>query len=296
MEERIHLLPRFPRRSHGHPLLGFAPEAWADDPAFDLRWHVRRVALPAPGGLAELDAFVGQEMGRRLDRDRPLWELTVVEHVAGGHAAVLTKIHHALADGVAAIAAGVLLLDPTPEPLEIPAPEEAWSPRRCPLRRHLRNVATAPMERAARLGLDRSPARASSPARAVRDDRRASELVTELARTRPQAPMTALNEPLGTARAFRSLPADLDALKAAGKAAGGTVNDAVLAAVTGMLRGYLAEAGGDVRGRRPVALVPMSVRARGRDRRAGQPDLDGLRRPPGRDRRRPRSGSPRSPR
>jgi WS/DGAT/MGAT family acyltransferase len=269
VEQRIHLLPRF-RQIARTGLLGFAPEAWVDDRHFDLRWHIRRVALPGEAGPAELDAFVGQEMSRRLDRDRPLWELSVIERVAGGYAAVLAKLHHAVADGMAAIAASVLLLDPGPEPLPIEPPEEEWSPRRYALRRHLLNMASAPVGRATKLGLEQvARARETSASGAVRDARRATELVAELARTRPQAPMTPLNEPLGPSRAFRSLTADLAALKAAGKAAGGTVNDAVLAAVAGMLRGYLAEAGTDLHGRRPVALVPISLRPREEDAELG---------------------------
>ena len=108
-------------------------------------------------------------------------------------------------------------------------------------------MASGPITRATKMGLEGAArARDSSPTGAVRDARRATELVTELARTRPQAPMTSLNEPLGPSRALRSLSGELAALKAAGKAAGGTVNDAVLAAVAGMLRTYLGEAGTDL--------------------------------------------------
>jgi diacylglycerol O-acyltransferase len=267
--QRIHLVPRF-RQIARAGLLGFAPEAWADDRHFDLRWHVRRVALPGDAGPAELDAFVGQEMSRRLDRDRPLWELSVIEGLAGDRVGLLAKLHHAVADGMAAIAASVLLLDPGPEPLDIPPPDADWSPQRYDAGRHLLAMASGPVSRATKMGLEGAArARDSSPTGAVRDARRATELVTELARTRPQAPMTPLNEPLGPSRAFRSLSGDLAALKAAGKAAGGTVNDAVLAAVAGMLRSYLEQAGTDLGGKRPVALVPISLRPREQDAELG---------------------------
>lgn len=260
VEQRIHLLPRF-RQVARDPLGGLSNPAWVDDPGFDASWHVRRAGLPSPAGAAELDGLVGQEMAQRLERDRPLWEIVVIEGLAGERTALLLKIHHALADGIAAIAAGALLLDPTPEPLDIPPPDEVWAPRPDRMAQYLRSMATGPVERATRLALEGAArARDPNPRRAAGELRRATELVAEIARSRPQAPMTVLNEPLGTGRAFAHLSADLATLKAAGKAAGGTVNDAVLAAVAGMLGEYLKEAGGDLGGRRPVALVPVSVR------------------------------------
>ena len=283
--ERIHLVPRF-RQVARAGLVGFAPEAWTDDRHFDLSWHVRRVALPAPAGPAELDAFVGQEMSRRLDRDRPLWELSVIEGVAGGRVGLLAKLHHAVADGMAAIAASVLLLDPGPEPLEIPPPDADWSPRRYDARRHLLAMASGPVTRATRIGLEGAArARDASATAAVRDARRATELAAELARTRPQAPMTPLNQPLGPSRAFRSLTADL-AVAQGGRQGRGRHGQRRAARGRGRDAASLLRGGGNRPRRqapgRPGADLAATPRA---GRRARQPDLDRVRRPSHRARR-----------
>jgi WS/DGAT/MGAT family acyltransferase len=257
--ERIHLVPRLRQRLE-EPPLGLANPVWTDDTGFDLDWHVRQVSLPAPGGEAELGALVGREFSHRLDRSRPLWEATVIEGMEGGRQGLLIKVHHALVDGMAAIGMAALVLDPSPEPLTISAPEEEWTPRKYDARRHVARLAAKPLGLTPRLmarAFDPDPRRAAS------DVRRTTEVALELARARPQAPMTPLNHPISPNRRYAVAHTDLALLKAAGRAAGGTVNDAVLAVVAGMLGRYLAAAGADAvapGGRTPVALVPVSVR------------------------------------
>jgi WS/DGAT/MGAT family acyltransferase len=270
--ERIHLIPRL-RQRLAEPPLGLANPVWADDPGFDLDWHIHQVSLPPPGGGdvdAELGRFVGREFSHRLDRTRPLWEATVIDGLAGGRRGLLFKVHHALVDGMAAVGLAALVLDPTPEPLEIPPPEREWRPRRYDIRRHVTQLASRPLARAPRLMLD-GMVRAldPDPRRAAADMRRATGVALELARARPQAPMTPLNHGISPNRRYVIAHAPLDAFKSAGRAAGGTVNDAVLAVVAGALGRYLAlvpEAAGD---RPPVALVPVSVRPPGGDGELG---------------------------
>jgi diacylglycerol O-acyltransferase len=261
---RLHLVPRYRQRLQSSAA-GLANPVWVDDDGFDLGWHVRRAALPAPGGDAALAELVGQELSRRLDRSRPLWELTVIEGLGGGRIGLLAKMHHALVDGVAAVDIATVLLDPSPEPLEIPAPDEPWEPRGYDRTRHLARLAATPIVRAQKLLLDSaSRALAPDPRRAASDLRSATELLVQLARTRPSAPMTPLNAGLGPNRRFAFTSAPLADLKVAGKAAGGTVNDALLAAVAGMLRRYLSAAGASLV--KPlVALVPVSVRRPGEE-------------------------------
>jgi diacylglycerol O-acyltransferase len=256
---RMHLIPRYRQRLE-EPPLGLANPVWVDDPSFDIAWHVRPAKLPAPAGDAELAAYVAREMSRRLDRGRPLWELHVIEELSGGRSAIVPKMHHALVDGIAAIDIGTVILDPTPEPMEIPAPDDAWEPRPYDRRRHFARLAATPFLNAQRVMLD-SANRAldTSPRRAAEDLRNATDLLTQLARTRPSAPMTPFNEGLSPNRDFAFASAPLDTLKAVGKSVGGTVNDALLAAVAGMLQIYLDEAGLRIE-RDPVALVPVSVR------------------------------------
>ncbi len=258
--ERLHLVPRLRQRLE-ETALGLANPVWTDDTAFDLDWHVRQASLPDPGGEPELGWLVGREFSHRLDRSRPLWEATLIEGLDGGRTGLLMKVHHALVDGLAAIAMAALVLDPGPEPLEIPPPEEEWRPRKYDMRRHVARLASKPLARAPKLMVDGMlRALDPDPRRAAGDMRRASELALELARTRPQAPMSPLNHPISPNRRYAVAHADLRAIKTAGKAAGGTVNDVVLALVAEMLSRYLAAAGGD-HTRPPVALVPVSVRA-----------------------------------
>jgi WS/DGAT/MGAT family acyltransferase len=266
ISERIHLVPRLRQRLE-EPPLGIANPVWTDDTGFDLDWHVRQASLPSPGADAELGAFVGREFSHRLDRSRPLWEATLVEGLEGGRRGVLFKVHHALVDGMAAIGLAALVLDPSEEPMEVPPPERPWEPRRYDMRQHARRLLTRPVARAPRLMIDGLiRALDPDPRRAMGDVRRASELVVELARTRPQAPMTPLNRPISPNRRYALAHADLDTIKRVGKDAGGTVNDAILAVVAGMLGRYLAAAGPEFAAgqqRPPVALVPVSVRSPG---------------------------------
>ena len=266
LNSRLHLVPRYRQRLE-EPPLGLAHPVWADDPHFHAAWHVRSATLPPPGGDGELCEFVGNDMSRRLDRARPLWELSVVSGLAEGRVALVPKMHHALVDGIAAIDVATLLLDPSPEPMEVPSADGAWEPEPYDRGRHLARLAATPFLRAQGMLMDAARRAVEvSPRRATEDLRRATDLVTQLARTRPQAPMTPLNEPISPNRAFAIARAELATLKAVARAAEGTVNDALLGAVAGMLRRYLA--GEQVDGE-PVALVPVSVRRPGEEGELG---------------------------
>ena len=255
VSSRLHLIPRYRQRLR-QPAPGVTNPVWVDDDHFDVGWHVRRSALPVGGGEEALAEFVGQEMSRRLDRSRPLWELTVVEGLPFNRVAILVKMHHALVDGMAAVDIGTVLLDPTPEPMDL-APESEWAPQPYDRTRHLARLARVPALQATKLLRD-TMLRSVDPIRTAGDFKRAADLLTELARTRPAAPMTSLNRPIGPNRRYAMARADLAAVKAAGKAAGGTVNDTILAIVTGMLARALGPVDGSL-----VALVPVSVRREG---------------------------------
>src|SRR3954468_8246143 len=115
LRDRIHLIPHYAMRLDEAPL-GIANPVWRDDDAFDADRHVRRVALPTPGGDAELCEVVGELMSDRLDRTRPLWQIHVIEGLQANRTAVLARMHHALVDGMAAVDVSTVILDPTPEP------------------------------------------------------------------------------------------------------------------------------------------------------------------------------------
>ncbi|MGH3666560.1 MAG: wax ester/triacylglycerol synthase domain-containing protein, partial [Egibacteraceae bacterium] len=126
VERRLHLVPPFRRRLVPVPFRLDHP-VWVEDPDFDLDFHVRRAALPAPGGPAQLADFAGDIMSRSLDRSRPLWELEVVEGLADGRVALVSKTHHAAVDGVSGgeILAALLQLEPDQQP---PPPDAEWHP------------------------------------------------------------------------------------------------------------------------------------------------------------------------
>jgi WS/DGAT/MGAT family acyltransferase len=288
IEERLHLLPRYRQRLE-QPPLGVAHPVWVDDEHFDVGWHVRSATLPAPGGIAELEAFVGREASRKMDRSRPLWELHLVDGLEGDRIAVIPKMHHALVDGMAALGAIMLLVDPTPEPTPIEAPAEAWAPRPYDPKRHVAKIAIAPMRRARRWTLEATDRMLElRPNTAAGDLKRATDLVTELAVGRPPAPELPFNREISPNRAWAYVPTSLAALREARRRTGTSVNDVVLAVVSGMLARYLAEAGVAAAElpRDPVALVPVSVRKEADstegneisivfvDLPVGEPDLD----------------------
>ncbi len=123
--ERLAAVPRYRQKIREVPgRLGLP--VWVDDTDFDLDYHVRRSALPAPGSDEQLRELVGRLQGRRLDRARPLWEIYLVEGLTGGRFAVITKTHHAMVDGLSSVDIGAVLLDITPEPRE--SPPDHWLP------------------------------------------------------------------------------------------------------------------------------------------------------------------------
>jgi WS/DGAT/MGAT family acyltransferase len=258
LNERIHLIPRYTMRLDEAPL-GLANPVWVDDPEFDVERHVRRAALPSPGGDAELCELVGQVMSERLDRSRPLWQVIVAEGLARNRTAVIAKMHHSLVDGLAAVDVGTVILDPTPEGLDLPPPEPKApaEPRRAARVEALARIASA------QLAVPRKLARSSvsraltlDPRTYARRARSAAEVLAELARVRPTAPDTKLNAEIGRERRFAIARARLEEVKAVRRAADATVNDVLLAAVALMLSEYL---GADAP-EHAVALVPVSVR------------------------------------
>ena len=129
IEQRIALVPRY-RQKVRHVPGNLARPVWVDDPDFDVAYHVRRSALPKPGSDEQLTELVARLMSRPLDHARPLWEMYLVEGLARGRTAVLTKTHQAMVDGISAIDIGQVILDVSPEPRV--AAEELWMPRNEP--------------------------------------------------------------------------------------------------------------------------------------------------------------------
>jgi WS/DGAT/MGAT family acyltransferase len=267
LRERIHLIPRYAMRLDEAPL-GIANPVWVADTQFDPDRHVRRVALPAPGGREQLEELVGDLMSDRLDRSRPLWQIHVVEGLAGGRSALVARMHHALVDGIAAVDVSTVVLDPTPEPLEVAPPDAQPATTRMRLAPDAARAAADRAEAlarmtAARLHVPRKLARdmasraiALEPRSAARQVRSAAGVVGELARIRPAAPATRLNTAIGPDRLFAMARGSLDDVKLVRRATGTTVNDVLLTAVALMLSEFLEDPPEEI-----VALVPVSVRA-----------------------------------
>ncbi|TCN55780.1 WS/DGAT/MGAT family acyltransferase [Rhodococcus sp. SMB37] len=228
--------------------------AWEEDEHFDLSHHVRYDALPTPGGLDELWNLVSRLHGTLLNRDRPLWEMHLIEGLADGRYAVYTKIHHALADGVGAMKLLRRAMSADSERTDMPAP---WAPMDAlvPTRpegasRALQESVIAAARTVASEALGLVPALTGTVDRAVRGRGGSLSLA---------APNTVVNVPISGARrcAGRSWP--LKRLRAVATAAGATVNDVVLAMSSGALRSFLLDQHA-LPDRSLVAMVPVSLR------------------------------------
>ncbi len=122
LEQRLDALPRYRQRLSSPHTGGLRWPSWVPDESFDIARHVRRAAVPAPGGLDQLLEYCAKVWSHRLDRRRPLWEVVLVEGLADGRWALVTKTHHAMVDGISSVDAAHLLLDASPEPDEWHAP------------------------------------------------------------------------------------------------------------------------------------------------------------------------------
>src|SRR5262249_43372629 len=127
IERRLHLVPRY-RQRLAYPPFGAGPPRWVDDAHFNVRYHVRHSALPAPGGEAERRRLAGRLFSQQLDRAKPLWELWLVEGVGDGFA-VIAKTHHALVDGISGVDIATVLFDLERDPVPPPEAPPTWSPR-----------------------------------------------------------------------------------------------------------------------------------------------------------------------
>lgn len=249
--------PRFAQRA----VDGAAGASWQDDPHFDLGRHVREVALPGGADKAALETFVSQLASTPLDPKRPLWQMDLVSRYQGG-SAIVVRLHHSYADGIALIQVLLSLTDTRADPHAGDDLTEAWLQEDgAAVARRVGAVA-----RYTRLGgkvlekgmqMYRDPTFAGMLA--VEGGKIARELVEAL--TLPDDPPTMLRGPLGPSkRVAWAPPLDLAEVKAVGRACGCTVNDVLMAAAAGALRGYMLERGEPVDGLTVRATVPVNLR------------------------------------
>lgn len=242
---------------------------WEPDPEFDLSYHLRRVAVPPPGGQRELLDFARNQAQAGFDRTRPLWEFTLVEGLADGGAALVMKAHHVVTDGIGAVQLAVHLFDLEPEtghperhrPADPPVP---GAPELHGVVDRVREVVAHDIDGVVGLARATLPSVVPSLVRAVRDPFRA---VAETVRTvesigRTVAPVLSTKSPVMVDRhrdtRFEVIEVGLDDLRRAAGTAAGTLNDGFLAAVTGGLRRYHEALGAEVEDLR--IAMPVSLR------------------------------------
>ena len=232
IESRLHLVPRY-RQKLSFPPLEMGRPFWVDDPRFNIDYHVRHTALPAPGSEDQLRGLAGRVFSQRLDRSKPLWEIWLVQGLEGNRFALVSKTHHALVDGVSGVDIATVLFDLSPVPESGPAPEP-WNPEREPSQADLAAEGVR--------GLLRTPARlaeeavgvARRPGATIARAREAAEGIGEVVwNGMNPAPDVPLNVPIGPHRRVFWAQTDLADLKAVKNGLGGTVNDAFLTVVAG---------------------------------------------------------------
>jgi diacylglycerol O-acyltransferase len=251
LEPRLGMVPRF-RQLLYRPRLGLGWPLWVDAPVFDLAGHIRVHPVSAPGGQAELLAACQELARRRLDPARPLWELWLLPGLPDRRVGAYLRLHHAVADGAAALAVFGALLDPAPG---APAPAAPpWTPAPIPAARAL--LADNLCRRQQELG--RGWSGLTHPGRTLRQARAAWPAWQEVLTERP-APHTSLNYPVGAGRRLALIRSRLDLTKQIAHAHHATVNDVVLAAVSGGLRELLAGRGEDIHGLVQRAMVTISL-------------------------------------
>jgi WS/DGAT/MGAT family acyltransferase len=259
---RLPLVPIYRRKLRTVPFRLGRP-VWVEDPEFDLRYHVRRTALPAPGGDAQLTDLMARVMSQRLDRDRPLWEYWVIEGLAGDRWALISKVHHCMVDGVSGTDLYRVVFDDSPEPA--PPVADDWT--------------VGPEPSAARLAAEAAADAAALPmrqalalSRATADPRRtltqATDLTRAVIRLVPSgwpAARSSLSGQIRRQRRYALARASLDDIKTIKQAFGGTVNDVVLAAISSGFRALLLARGEQPGPHEVPSLVPVSMRAPGEE-------------------------------
>jgi diacylglycerol O-acyltransferase len=258
ISRRLQHVPRFRQKLAIIPL-GLGRPVWVDDPHFNLEYHVRHTALPAPGTRAKLNRLVARIMSQQLDRAKPLWEIWFAEGLAGNRFALISKTHHSLVDGISGTDIMSVLLDPSPEPPVIE--QDDWRPGIEPspdqlMVEALRERLTSPSE-VMRSLQSAAGDPATLPGRLFGSLRALGEWMG----SGFAAPPSSLNRPIGPHRRFETTNVQLDDLKRIKNAFGGTVNDVVLTVVSGGLRRLLLGRGERVDDLELRAMVPVSVRA-----------------------------------
>ena len=260
---RLPQVPLYRRKLRTVPFRLSRP-VWVEDPDFDLQYHVRRVALPEPGGDQQLAELMARVMSQRLDRAHPLWEYWVAEGLAEDRWALISKVHHCMVDGISGTDLYRVIFGFTPEPAPFLAAEErtvgaepssAWLAAQAAL-----DIAALPARQA--LALSRA---AADPGRAIQQAAGTARAMAKLAPSLWPAARSSLSGQIGRERRYTWARASLDDIRTIKRELGGTMNDIVLAAISGGLRALLLARGEEPKPHEVPSLVPVSVRAPGQE-------------------------------
>lgn len=254
---KLHRIPRYRQRVRFVPFELGRP-VWVDDPHFNLSYHVRHTALPAPGGDAELCRLMARLMSQRLDRDRPLWEAWVVEGLDADRWALISKVHHCMVDGISGVDLLAAVLDSERES-ELPEPEP-WTPSRAPSGLAMVRDAWGGLVHDAAAMATRWPSAVRHSADTLRAARDTGEGLLNFGRHLGGTPQLSIEGAIGPHRRWAHSSAPIEAVRTVRKAFGGTLNDVVLAAVAGGYRTLLLERGEDADAAVVRTLVPVSLR------------------------------------
>ena len=247
--DRIAFVPRYRQRLRRVPGR-IANPVWVDDDDFDLTYHVRRSALPRPGSMEQLRELVARIMSRRLDRHRPLWEMYLVEGLESGRFAIFAKSHQILVDGTSTVDLGQVILDVDPKQRR--TVHDDWRPARDP-------GAPALVVEAVRETL-RHPTTVVGSAQGNLYGVLHALGADGLLPGRRSVPDSPVNTQLSEQRRFTTVRTRLEDYRKVRRTHGGTVNDVILATVTGAMRAWLMTRAEPVTGGRTLrAMVPMGV-------------------------------------
>ncbi len=259
---RLPLVARYRQKLRTVPLRLGRP-VWVEDPHFDLRYHVRRTALPAPGGDQQLADLMARVMSQRLDRDHPLWEYWVAEGLAQDRWALISKVHHCMVDGISGTDLYRVIFDFSPEPAPPAADNRIVSGEPSPLQLAAQaalDTVLLPVREARAL---RSAA--ADPGGAVRKAAGTARAIAKLAPALWPATGSSLSGRIGRQRRYTWARASLDDVKKIKRTLGGTVNDVVLTAISGGFRALLLARGEQPEPHMIRSLVPVSLRAPGEE-------------------------------
>jgi diacylglycerol O-acyltransferase len=259
---KIPLVPRYRQRVRPVPMHLGRP-VWADDPHFQILYHVRHTAVPGPGSDEQLRNLAGRVLGQRLDMAKPLWELWLVEGLADNRWAIISKVHHCMVDGVAGSELMQLMFDLEPDATHEP-PSDDWKPHDTPsnvalLASTLAETVAHPMQQLASMPSFRNTVRAATVM--AEQSRTIASTVPSLAKQAITPTARSLNGPIGPHRRWAWTDGKFEEFKAVRTAFGGTVNDVVLTAISSGFRDLL-QSRGELSSQKLVvrSMVPISVR------------------------------------